>query len=895
MARANLLRPSVNAGELSPRMAARVDMQQYPFAAETLENLILLPEGGFMRRPGSRHVAAVKDSAAKTRLMRFRFNTEQAYVLEAGNNYLRFYKDQGRIAVADTDAAITNGDFTSDISGWTDRSGMLELPFDAETSAFTVGLVVTGAPSTAFGTIVAINKGVAGSGNSGVLTLNSVTGTFADNDALTDTSTGSATANFPTPLGTAAAITHDSANGRLNLDGLADDYAWAEQAVTTTQTGIEHVLKFRVRGAAADKVQLRVGSSGTGNDLVEDAPLSAGYHMFAFTPNTSPFYVQFRAKDKTVQIDGVSLTDNAPLELETPWVTADLPDLRSAQSADIRYIAHGDHPVYRLLRYGHASWSLEEVAFSDGPYFDTNATTTTLTPAAAAGYGIAVTASRIDGINGGAGFKSTDVGRLLRIKYGSDWGYGRIVGVTSSTGVTVDIKSDFGDTTGSLDWALGVWSATTGYPQTVTFYEGRLAFAASADRPQSFWLSQSQDFENMRPDSNAGAVEDDDAIFRTIAATEVNAIQWMSPGPALVLGTSGAEWSVRSSLQDEPITPANVNAKPQTTRKCAAIDALQVDEATLFVQAGKRSLLAYGYGEGGRGFEARDLTALAGHVGESGIAALEFQEEPWSVVWARREDGDLAALTFRPRQDVVAWARHRLGGAFGAGHAVVESMVAIPGNAAGNSEDRDELWLIVKRTVNGATVRYVEFFERSHEDGDEQADAFYVDSGLTYDGAATDTITGLGHLESETVKVLADGAEHPERTVSGGQITLDAGYSVVQAGLFYASTYKSLKAEGGAQIGTALTQTKRIGPVGLVLHNTLGLRIGPDTGNLTGIPFRAVGDPMDEAVPLFTGEKTVEDFPGDWESDPRIVIQTDSPLPMTVLAVVPRVETNDTL
>ena len=118
---------------------------------------------------------------------------------------------------------------------------------------------------------------------------------------------------------------------------------------------------------------------------------------------------------------------------------------------------------------------------------------------------------------------------------------------------------------------------------------------------------------------------------------------------------------------------------------------------------------------------------------------------------------------------------------------------------------------------------------------------------------------------------------------------------MVQAGLAYTSTYKSLKAEGGAAIGTALTQTKRIGPVGLVLHNTLGLKIGPDAGALNEIPFRAVGDPMDAAVPLFTGEKTVEDFPGDWQSDPRIVLQSDSPLPITVLAIVPRVETNDTL
>ncbi|MDH3231770.1 MAG: hypothetical protein OEN55_18420, partial [Alphaproteobacteria bacterium] len=609
----------------------------------------------------------------------------------------------------------------------------------------------------------------------------------------------------------------------------------------------------------------------------------------------SPFYVQFRAKDKTVQIDDASLLSDTPMELATPWATAELQGLRSAQSADIRYFTHGDHPVYRLLRYGHASWSLEEVDFADGPYFDANIGKTTLTPSATTGYGVSVSASRTDGINCGSGFRPTDVGRLLRIMHGSDWGYARIVGVVSPTEVTVDVKRDFGGTTGSLDWALGAWSQTTGYPKTVVFYEGRLAFAGTRDRPQSFWLSQSQDFQNMQPDSAVGAVEDDDAIVRTIGTTEVNGIQWMSPGPTLVLGTAGAQWAVRASLQDEPITPASVNAKAQTTRQCADMDALQLDEATLFVQAGKRKLLQYGYSSEISGYEARDLTILAEHVGETGITGLEYQEEPWSIVWALRADGGLAALTYRPAQEVVGWSRHFLGGSAGAGRAVVESMIAIPGSAAGGSADRDELWLVVRRTINGATKRYIEFFEASHEDGDDQSHAFYLDCGLAYDGAPTNTVGGLHHLEGETVKLLADGAEHPDRTVTGGQITLDASHAKVQVGLSYTSTYRSLKMEGGGAIGTALTQTKRIGPVGLVLHNTLGLKVGPDSSNLKEIPFRAVSDAMDAAIPLFTGETTVEDFPGDWETDPRIVIQSDSPLPMAVLAIVPRIETNDNL
>lgn len=820
MARQNLLRPSVRSGELSPRTIARVDLQQYPLGAETLENFLILPEGGFMRRPGTRFVIEVKDSAAKTNLMRFRFNTEQAYVLETGDQYFRFFRNQGRIVVPNTDAAITNGDFPAGITDWDDRS----------------------------------------------------------------TGTG--------------AISHDAVNGRLNLDGASASIAWAEQDVAVTTTGIEHVLRFRVLGIAGDTVQVRIGTATLGEQIKADQDYGVGWHAVAFTPNVSTFFVQFRnSAIKTIQIDDVSLLDDAQMEITTPYTTAELFELRSAQVADIRYICHTGHAVHKLLRFGHTSWSLEEADFFDGPYLDANTsdiTATTLTPSAATGLGITITASAITGINGNTGFQATDVGRLVRIKH-TNWGYARITGVTSTLIVTADVKVDFGAATASVDWALGAWSDTTGHPQSVAFFQSRSAYIRSTDSPQTIWLSQSNDFENMRPDNGTSAVEDDDAIARTLASNEVDTMLWIKSGPFLVVGTAGAEWIVRSSLDDEVLTPASFNAKPQTTKKAAPVDALQIDEATLFMQAGGRKLMQFGFNAEIRGWNALDLTRIAEHATKSGITALEYEEEPFSLVWALRTDGQAAIMSYRLEDEFAGWTRYRFGGAFGAGDAVAEAVVTIPGNAANGSEERDEVWLIVKRTINGGTVRYVEFLEKPHGDGDDQEDAFYVDSGLTYDGTPVSVITGLTHLEGEPLNILADGAIHPTRTVASGQITLDKAYSVVQAGLSYTSTYKSLKPEGGATIGAALTQTKRIGDVGLVLDNTLGISIGPDSANLTDIPFREVGDPMDTAVPLFTGEKIIEDFKGDWSTDPRIVIQSSAPAPATILALVPKVETHDSV
>jgi hypothetical protein len=891
MARTNALIPAFNAGEFSPRMAARVDLAQYRFAGETFENLILLQQGGFMRRPGTRFVAATKTESLKSRLLSFVFSTLQAYAIEAGDGYFRFYKDMGQVAVADTDAIIVSGDFTSGTVGWSERSNVLELPFCAETGAFTAGLVVTGGTSMAAGTILSVNKGVAGSGTAGVLTLTGVTGSFVDGETITDTSTGSATTDFTTLGGTSAAISHDAANGRLNLDGLTGDYAWAEQAVATTAIGSEHVLRFRVLGLPGDRVQLRIGTTPTGNDIVEDRALGTGWHAWPFTPTASPFYVQFRAEGKTLQIDDVSLIDNAPAEVSTPYGTGDLAAIKTAQTADILYLAHPLIRPHRLLRWGHAGWSVEEVEFNDGPWGPVNISDSKLTPGATTGKGVAITADSRTGINGGQGFLASDVGRAIRIFHGGTWGWAAIAAVESAVKVTADIRRDFGAATPSGEWRLGAWSDTTGWPRTVAFYESRSAWAGSATQPQTVWLSQSGDFQNMQPGDGAGLVADDDAIARTVASQSVNSILWMLTADKLVAGTAANQLVMRSTLDDEPITPANFSVKPQTTRACADIGAIAIDEAAIFAQRGKRRLLAFGR-EGG-GYRAYDLTTFAEHVTQGGIAEIAYQEEPHSIVWVLREDGVLAALTYRPEQEVIGWSRHVVGGAFAGGAAVVESIATIPGSPAAGSQARDELWCIVRRTIDGATRRYVEVFAKDYEDGEDAADAFYVDSGLGYDGAPTAVVSGLDHLEGETVKLLADGAVHPDRTVSGGAIALDATYSKVQAGLAYRHRYKSLKMEGGGTIGSAVTQTRRIGRLGLILDNTLGLALGDDESRLKEILFRTVGDPMDAAVPPFTGEKIVEDFASEWSEDPRIHIQGDKPVPLTVLGLAPHLEVSD--
>jgi len=881
MPRATPLQVSFNAGEFSARMEARVDFSKYRNACKRLENFIALPQGGAQRRAGLRFVAEVKDSAKKARPIPFEFSVVQAYIIVAGDLNFRFYKDKGVITVAATDAAITNGTFDSDILGWDDRS----------------------------------------------------------------TGTGS--------------ISWNSA-GYMNLNGAgAANVGWAEQDITTTNTGQAHVLKFRVIGAAGDKIKLRVGTTSTGGELVNDVEFAAGYHCYTFTPTASPFFVQFRNENnKTLGIDDVALIAGAPVEIDGSYLEADLSELQFAQTADIMYLVNPDHPVQKLSRSGHTSWSLTEADFIDGPYLVANTDTAkTLTPSAIMGNGITITAA------GQSLFASTDVGRLVRIDEGANYGYARIVGFTSATQVTADVKKDFVSATAQSKWRLGAWSGTTGYPSCVAFYEQRLYLAGSSEKPQTLWGSKSAVLEDFTP-----GTADDDPVNYTIAADRVNVIEWLSPGRQLAVGTAGGEWTVQASSLDDPITPSNVQIKRQTTHGSASIMPKRVGHAVLFLQRSRREIREFAFNFELDSFSAPDLTILADHVSRaatvatSGFTDMDYSQVPDSILWCVRADGVLAALTYQRAEDVIGWARHITGDPNDRDDGAFEGVAVIPG------VQEDEVWVVVKRVVGGQTKRYIEFFET--RDFENQNDAFSVDSGLSLNKWNTDTaktltltgggpwatgdatsmtssghtpflsgdvgqiwslgrgrdqvaveitafasasdvgvkflgavpaslraiatsdwldpddkvttVAGLDHLEGKEVDILADGAVHPSKTVSAGSVTLESAAGKIHAGLKYSSVIETLKVAAGAARGTAVGQLKRIDGVSVVLLDSIGMKIGPDEATLDVVPFRSTADPMDAAVPLFTGEKFVS-FPGDVDTDTRIVIEQTQPLPLMVL------------
>ena len=433
--------------------------------------------------------------------------------------------------------------------------------------------------------------------------------------------------------------------------------------------------------------------------------------------------------------------------------------------------------------------------------------------------------------------------------------------------------------TGSPSPAL---SGSNNRPSVVSFFEQRLVFGNTNNNPQTLFFSKNGDYDNFTVGTN-----DDDALIYTIASNQVNAIRFLSATRVLTVGTSGGEY-VLTSTNDGPVTPTTTLIRKYSNYGTAQIEPVQVADVTLFVQRGKRKVREFKFvGDVNTGgYSAPDMTILAEHVTEGGLVQMAYQQEPDSVVWCIREDGTLLGLTYRREEEVVAWHKHVIGGTFSSGQAVVESIATLPTDTG-----EDELFMIVKRTINSVTKRYIEKM-KVFDFGDDATTAFFVDSGLSYSGSATTTLSGLYHLEGETLQVLGNGATHPDETVSGGGITLDYSSTKAAVGFGYDSTMQTLRIESGSVDGTSQGKPKRVHGITVRFFETVGAEVGNDSGEVDRIFFRDSSMDMDTAVPMFTGDKDIE-FPGGFDDDDRVYIKQGQPLPLTVLAFYPRMNTFD--
>lgn len=457
-------------------------------------------------------------------------------------------------------------------------------------------------------------------------------------------------------------------------------------------------------------------------------------------------------------------------------------------------------------------------------------------------------------------FRVGDVGKFVRINSGLC----RITGFTDAQKVTATIKEELSAVVASpaSAWTLeaSVWNDRDGYPATGALYEQRLIAAGSRKYPQTVWGSRSGLFFDFTIGTN-----DDDAFAFALPSTgQINPILRMAVAKALMPFTYGGEYTMEGGVE-KPLAPTNVQSRSPSVYGSNNVKPVRIGNEVLFVQRAGRKIRSMAYRIDADTYNSPDLTVLAEHITESGIVDMAYQQEPRSMLWCVRADGKLATLTLDRDEGVTAWTPQATDGAF-------ESIASIP-NATG-----DEVWAIVRRTVNGQTVRYVERFEPGH----------YTDCAITGTDAVGKTVwAALAHLEGKTVAVRADGVFIGTYTVSGGQVTLPRNAKAVEIGLGFTNQVTLLRPEVQAGDATAQGNAQRVHDVSLLFADTIGAKI-----NGKEIPFRQFGAHLLDVAPgAYSGFKSAGLT--EWtKGDQEITITQDEPNPFHLLSVIRKFTVN---
>ena len=595
-------------------------------------------------------------------------------------------------------------------------------------------------------------------------------------------------------------------------------------------------------------------------------------YVLEFGHNYLRFY-----KDEGIIVSG----GTTPYEISTTYTAAQVDALEFVQSADVLYIVHESHPPRKLSRTGHTAWTISDVDFVDGPYNNTNITSTTVYASGTTG-SVTVTASS-------SIFTANDVGRWIRMKSPDKWGAAEITGYTSGTQVTATVHADFeiensGSGNATKDWRLGAFY-TGNYPTKVTFFEERLFYANTDTHPNTVWGSSTSDFDTYSPTDRDATVNADNSLTFTLSTDQVNQITGMYGGRYLHIFTKDGTFNLSSGSATQGLTATTVQVVNETKDGAADKRVIPASKSTLYIGKNKKRLREFAYNIDYDSFTSPDMSVLSEHLGFGNFEEAYFQTYPNMVLWIRRGDGKLIGFTYYRAQEVLAWHQHTIAGT----DAKVKSLAVIPGVG----DAADTLYMIIERTINGATKQYVEFMEQEYREanGDTKDDAFFLDSALTYSGSSTSTITGLDHLEGQTVTVLNNGAVEATKTVSSGSITLTNATTKCHVGLAYNAELESVNVEPKSQYGTTQGKRGRIDKAIFRVFETVGLKAGPTSTNVDVVPFRTTTSTMSATTPK-TGDYTFL-MPATYSTENKLYVKSDTPHPCTISAIMIQMSTYD--
>lgn len=673
---------------------------------------------------------------------------------------------------------------------------------------------------------------------------------------------------------------------------------WARVDLSKFQSGLKKALNVFVHAHGGV-------SNRSGTEFVREVKTSAKKTVlipFQFSADQSYIlefgdgYVRF------FRDGGLILSGGSPYEVATPYAEGDLDDIVFAQEADVMYLTHPSYPIKKLSRFAETNWTLTTPTFAPSMTAPATVTASALVSTSGeTGYVATTYRYKVSAISATTGEESLpsveatcvndlsiDGGknkiewtavagavRYIIFKY-SAGAYGYIGGTESLAFEDQNLTADTSDTPQK---GYNPFDGANNYPRAVSFIEQRLGFAATNANPQAIYLSQSSNYENFGYSSPAKA---SDAVTFRIRSRQVNVIRSMISLKGLLVLTSAAEWLVTGGSQSDAITPSAIKIDPQGYRGVSKVQPLVVGNTVLFPQRTGGVVRDFSYQFADDAFTGKDLTVLARHLFKGReIKSWAYSQAPNSIVWVVLTDGSLVSLTYMREHEVWAWTQHSSGAS-----AQFESVVAIPEGS------NDVPYFVVRRTINGIQKRYIERM-RPREFA-SIVDAFFVDCGLTYDGSPVTTISGLDHLEGQSVVALADGNVVRNLVVTGGAIHLQFPASVVHIGLPYVSAIRTLDLDLGsvAGIGSVQGRMKTISNVVMRVEDTRGIFIGPndverDDPSIVEYKQRST-EAWSEATRVYTGDIEITPM-WDWNTHGNMVVKQFDPLPMTILSIMPEV------
>ena len=918
-----VIQSSLSGGEVSPAIGARTDIGKYKSSLETCENAFVQVHGGVSNRPGLQFVAECVSGTLATRIIPFQYNTDQTYILEFGNLYMRVIKDGGQVltgsaktitgvtaaspaVVTSATHGLSNGDdvYITAVVGMTQLNGRTMRVANKATHTFE------------------LNDYDGNNINSSAYTAYSSAGTA---EAVYEIVTPYTTAQlfelkFTQSADVMTIVHEDHDPADLTRTGHAaftlTDIVFAPEQ--TFPTGV--AVSANTTGSVVERYTV----TSVNEDNAEESliGITAGKTISGITAANPPVVTctsHGYSDIDEIEIQGVvGMTSVNNLRFKVSSKTTNTFELQSLSRVDI------DASGYTAYSSGGTAYATYDVITNGAATKDNTITWTAVTGAVS--YNVY---HEKDGIYGFIGRSEID----------------------SFTDDNID--ADLEDTPPKF---RNPFVSTSDKPSAVNFFQQRKIYASSINDKQRLWLTQTANLKNL---SVASPAKDDDAITVTIASLQVNEIRHMVQLGDLIVFTSGAEWQV--SGVDGVIPPSGIQIKPQTYYGSEQLAPITAGDVVLFMQPGW-TVRDIGYKFETDSYNGNDVSILARHMFDNySFTDWDYAQAPHSIVWAVRNDGIICALTYVREQEVFAWSRHITDGDFKSVASVQEG-------------DDDFMYSIVQRRIGTRTRQYI---ERLHDhDFTNVQDAFFVDSGLKrnnpititgvtsadpvvitaaahglsnsdvvdingiyivdttenqgkslstevvglgytvsdkttntfelqlngvdVDGSAfatyhsggevrvaTTTVSGLWHLEGESVVGLANGYVTGTLTVANGSVTLPNAASRVSIGLSYAAEVKTLKLDNSNPLDTVQGKNKKLTRLTLRLEDTMGLWHGPDTDHMREAKFglpSLYGQPLN----MITADKDVTLSPS-WSKNGQIVIQQRDPLPMTILGIIPDV------